>query len=158
MTVTPRTTTADDEFVAVDRASYRCWSREILRYSDLDPVGHVNNNAYGQFIENARTILFSRIDARLRTAGETVPRFDWVVRRIEYDYLREVRFPGEVEVGLAVTCIGNSSMIMRHGVFTGDGCAATSSGVSVCFDLDKRSAMPIPENVRKVIWAEAGID
>ena len=36
------------DFVADERRSYKKWSKEILRYSDLDPVGHVNNNAYGQ--------------------------------------------------------------------------------------------------------------
>ena len=46
------------DFVATERSSYKKWSREILRYSDLDPVGHVNNNAYGQLVENARTLLF----------------------------------------------------------------------------------------------------
>ena len=46
------------DFVANERTSYKKWSKEILRYSDLDPVGHVNNNAYGQLVENARTLLF----------------------------------------------------------------------------------------------------
>jgi acyl-CoA thioester hydrolase len=147
----------DDDFQARDRASYRRWTREILRYGDLDPVGHVNNNAYGLFIENARTMLFVHVDDAAREAGLTLPRFDWVIRRLEFDYLSEMRYPGEVEVGLAITRMGNSSMIMRHGVFQGDRLACATLGVSVCFDLDARASMPIPAEIREIFWAAAGV-
>jgi acyl-CoA thioester hydrolase len=146
----------EDDFKAGDRASYRRWTREILRYGDLDPVGHVNNNAYGLFIENARTVLFAHVDEVARGAGLSLPRFDWVIRRLEFDYLAEVRYPGEVEVGLTVTRVGNSSMIMRHGVFQGERLACATLGVSVCFDLDARAAMPIPAALREIFWDAAG--
>ena len=149
---------SEDNFKSEERASYQRWSREILRYSDLDPVGHVNNNAFGQFIENSRTVLFHHANERIRAAGSQPMTYDWVIRRIEYDYLREVRYPGEIEVGVAITRIGNSSMIMRHGVFTADYCAATSMGVSVCFDLDIRGSASIPDEYRKVFWQVAGLE
>jgi len=117
---------SDDDFKADDRASYRRWTREVLRYSDLDPVGHVNNNAYGLFVENARTMLFIHVD-------------------------------DTAEVGLAITRMGNSSMIMRHGVFQGETLACVTLGVSVCFDLDARGSMPIPEEIRKIFWDAAGV-
>ena len=145
------------DFKAEERGSYRRWTREILRYSDLDPVGHVNNNAYGQFIENARTMLFSHAERVVRDAGGAVEGYDWVIRRLEYDYLREVRYPGEIEVGIAITRVGNSSMIMQHGVFTAAYCAATSMGVSVCFNLDARAAMRIPDDIRQAMWDAAGV-
>ena len=153
---------SDMTFEAENRSSYRRWTREILRYSDLDPVGHVNNNAYGQFVENARTALFFEVDAALQAGKHGLPRvdwprFDWVVRRIEYDFLREIRYPGEIEVGVVVCRFGTSSMTLRHGVFVAENCAATSIGVSVCFDLDARSAIPIPDPVREALRAVAGI-
>jgi acyl-CoA thioester hydrolase len=148
---------SENNFDAADRALYRRWTREILRYSDLDPVGHVNNNAYGLFVENARTMLFNHVDDLMREANVTLPDFDWVIRRLEFDYLSELRYPGEVEVGLAITRMGNSSMIMRHGVFQGDTLSCSTMGVSVCFDLDARGSMPIPEAIRKVFWDAAGV-
>lgn len=148
---------SDDDFKAGERASYRRWTREVLRYSDLDPVGHVNNNAYGLFVENARTMLFTHVEDTAAAAGLILPRFDWVIRRLEYDYLSELRYPGEIEVGLAITRMGNSSMIMRHGVFQGETLACATLGVSVCFDLDARGSMPIPEEIRKIFWDAAGV-
>lgn len=147
-----------DDFKAEERGSYRRWTREILRYADLDPVGHVNNNAYGLFVENARTMLFTHAERAVRAAGGSVEGFDWVVRRQEFDYLREVRYPGEIEVGVVITRVGNSSMIMRHGIFTADYCAATSIGVSVCFDMAARESMRIPDDIRQVMWDAAGLE
>jgi acyl-CoA thioester hydrolase len=147
----------DDDFKAGERSSYRRWTTEILRYSDLDPVGHVNNNAYGLFVENSRTMLFTHVDDVMREAGVILPRFDWVIRRMEFDYLRELRYPGAIEVGLALTRMGNSSMIMRHGVFHGEVLACATMGVSVCFDLDARGSMSIPDEIRKLFWDEAGV-
>ncbi len=144
-------------FKVTERTSFNRWTREILRYSDLDPVGHVNNNAYGQFVENSRTALFMYAKEIARKLGAPTMSYDWVVRRIEFDYLQEVRYPGEVEVGVAITRIGNSSMVMQHGVFTDDYCAATATGVSVCFDLKTRSSTKIPKEIRNAMTDLAGV-
>ena len=139
------------DFVADERKSYKKWSKEILRYSDLDPLGHVNNNAYGQLMENARTLLF---DAAQKISGvndKELQTKDWVIRRLEFDFLKELSYPGEVDVGIAITRFGTSSMIVHHGVFAKDYCAATAIGVSVYFDLSKRASTPIPKEIKQAI-------
>ena len=75
------------DFVATERSSYKKWSREILRYSDLDPVGHVNNNAYGQLVENARTLLFDDAQKISGLNNKELQTKDWVIRRLEFDFL-----------------------------------------------------------------------
>ena len=145
-----------EEFKANERGSYRKWTREILRYGDLDPVGHVNNNAYGLFIENARTMLFADADEVLKSEVNIGLGCDWVLRKLEFDFLREVKYPGAVDVGIAVTHIGTSSMIVYHGVFTADYCAATAKGVSVYFDLSSRSSTAIPVAIQKAVLKLAG--
>ena len=139
------------DYVATERSSYKKWSREILRYSDLDPVGHVNNNAYGQLVENARTLLFDDAQKISGQNNKEIQTRDWVIRRLEFDFLKELRYPGEVDVGIAVTQFGNSSMIIQHGVFSKDYCAATAMGVSVYFDLSKRASTPIPKEIKQAI-------
>ena len=131
-----------------DKKFYRKWTHENLRYGDLDPVGHVNNNAYGLFIENARTMLFSDAENLVLSKDDDSPNCDWVLRKLEYDFLREVRYPGTVSVGIAVTKIGTSSMVVAHGVFANDYCAATAVGVSVYFDLQRRTSTPIPAAIQ----------
>ena len=144
------------DFVATERSSYKKWSKEILRYSDLDPVGHVNNNAYGQLVENARTLLFDDAQKISGLHNKELQTKDWVIRRLEFDFLKELRYPGEVDVGIAVTRFGNSSMIVHHGVFSKDYCAATAMGVSVYFDLSKRASTTIPRAIKEAMKNLAG--
>ena len=144
------------DFVATERSSYKKWSKEILRYSDLDPVGHVNNNAYGQLVENARTLLFDDAQKISGLKNKELQTKDWVIRRLEFDFLKELRYPGEVDVGIAVTRFGNSSMIVHHGVFSKDYCAATAMGVSVYFDLSKRASTTIPRAIKEAMKNLAG--
>ena len=144
------------DFVATVRSSYKKWSKEILRYSDLDPVGHVNNNAYGQLVENARTLLFDDAQKISGLNNKELQTNDWVIRRLEFDFLKELRYPGEVDVGIAVTRFGNSSMIVHHGVFSKDYCAATAMGVSVYFDLSKRASTTIPRAIKEAMKNLAG--
>ena len=139
------------DFVADERRSYKKWSKEILRYSDLDPVGHVNNNAYGQLMENARTLLFDDAQKISGVSNKELQTKDWVIRRLEFDFLKELSYPGEVDVGIAITRLGTSSMIVHHGVFAKDYCAATAMGVSVYFDLSKRASTPIPNEIKQAI-------
>ena len=144
------------DFLATVRSSYKKWSKEILRYSDLDPVGHVNNNAYGQLVENARTLLFDDAQKISGLNNKELQTKDWVIRRLEFDFLKELRYPGEVDVGIAVTRFGNSSMIVYHGVFSKDYCAATAMGVSVYFDLSKRASTTIPRAIKEAMKNLAG--
>ena len=144
------------DFVATERSSYKKWSKEILRYSDLDPVGHVNNNAYGQLVENARTLLFDDAQKISGLNNKELQTKDWVIRRLEFDFLKELRYPGEVDVGIAITRFGNSSMIVHHGVFSKDYCAATAMGVSVYFDLSKRASTTIPKGIKQAMKNLAG--
>ena len=146
------------DFIASERSSYKKWSKETLRYSDLDPVGHVNNNAYGQLVENARTLLFDDAQKISGLGDNELKTKDWVIRRLEFDFLQELRYPGEVDVGIAITRFGNSSMILHHGVFTKDYCAATAMGVSVYFDLGQRVSATIPSDMKIVMQKLAGSD
>tara|TARA_B100001029_G_scaffold157974_1_gene144322 strand:- start:505 stop:954 length:450 start_codon:yes stop_codon:yes gene_type:complete len=139
------------DFLANKRDSYCKWTREIIRYADLDPVGHVNNNAYGLFIENARTMLFLDAEREIKSELNLGSQCDWVLRKLDIDFLREIHYPGEVEVGIAITRIGKSSMVVNHGVFTEDYCAATAVGISVYFDLKTRSSTAIPQSIQRTM-------
>jgi hypothetical protein len=77
-----------------DRGAYQFWSREKLRFSDTDMIGHVNNVAFAALIESGR-VGFTRsgvIDGLPR--GLLV-----VMRRIELDYRAELHWPADIDVG-----------------------------------------------------------
>jgi pyruvate formate lyase activating enzyme len=47
----------DLPFDPADAGAYRRWDRITVRYSDQDPMGHVNNNAYGVWLEVATLVI-----------------------------------------------------------------------------------------------------
>lgn len=138
------------EIDPADAASFAFWTEEILRFSDLDVVGHVNNNAVGTFLENGRVRLF--LDSGEDMAAAARGRgFTWVVRRLEIDFAREIRFPGRVRTGTRVVRLGNTSCTIRQGVFVEGACCVTAMSIGVCFDPAERKAIPIPGNVRELL-------
>jgi acyl-CoA thioester hydrolase len=127
------------------RSTFRHWTRIPIRYNDLDTLGHVNNTATTVYLEQSRCeMLYPLIgDARK-------PEIDLVVARIVIDYLKELTFPGVVEVGSVVTYVGTKSFRIAHGLFRGssDDCVSTAEGVLVWYSLTRRVSMVPPDDLR----------
>jgi acyl-CoA thioester hydrolase len=135
------------DFDPADAASYSFWTEETLRFADLDMVGHVNNNAIGVFIENGRVHMFHDGGENLdKTADEG--RHTWVVRRLEIDFMAEIRFPAKVKVGTRVSKVGTTSCTVYQGVFVDGTCRVTAMTIGVCFDPQTRKSTPIPDAVK----------
>ena len=131
-----------------DPRTYRHWNTVTIRYADEDRMGHVNNAAYGIWIEVARVSLV----APYLAAGP-----DWldtVLASATINYLKETRFPGDVRVGARLLHIGNRSFRSGYGVFRDDACLATAECTNVYFDTRARSSTAPSEAVRKVMEAD----
>ncbi len=127
------------------RDLFRAWTRISVRYNDLDPLGHVNNAAMAIFLEQARCEL---ITPQLKVGGRP---FDMVIASTTLEYLEELTYPGDVEVGTLATRIGTKSFALSHGCFQNGRCAGTGSVVMVVFDLQKRSSVALPDDVRPLV-------
>jgi acyl-CoA thioester hydrolase len=125
--------------------TFDTWCRVSVRYNDLDPLGHVNNAAMAVFLEQARCEL---ITPRLKAHGR---HLDMVLASTKLDYLKELHYPGDVEIGTIATRIGSKSFNLAHGVFQNGICAGTGSVVMVVFDLDKRTSVVPPDDVRALL-------
>jgi acyl-CoA thioester hydrolase len=124
-------------------SNFRFWTPVTIRFSDQDPLGHVNNCAYAAYIEAARTMLLGHL------LDENSPaEIDFSLVNLNINYLKEMRYPGTVDVGGRVLTLGNKSITTGFGVFLDDDCVATSTSVNVFFSTTKRISMPIPDNVR----------
>ncbi|HET8728516.1 MAG TPA: thioesterase family protein [Alphaproteobacteria bacterium] len=120
-------------FDPADRASYRHWTEERVRFADLDPLGHANNNAIGVYFETARLAFFR--DLQLHEGIEDQAT---VVARLAIDFRAELTFPNRLEVGTRPVRLGNSSFTYVQGLFAGAACVATAETVSVLFNLKTR--------------------
>ena len=128
------------------RTSYQAWSVLPIRFGDQDVLGHVNNAAIAAYLEHARC---EHVMPLVTAAG--VPNLDIVLARIVIDYLREIRYPGTVEVGVRIARTGGKSFVIAAGVFLGDVCCATSEATIVYFDIVTRRSTNPPERLRQTL-------
>jgi acyl-CoA thioester hydrolase len=111
---------------------------DIIRYADLDPQGHVNNAVFSTYFESGRVAMFRDPDL-----GIGVPDSTYVLVRQEIDFLHELRWPGDVEIGTALAEIGRSSFTVVQTIFHGDVCAAAGRATLVMLDTVTRRARPL---------------
>ncbi|MEE3626348.1 thioesterase family protein [Nitrospirillum sp. BR 11752] len=137
---------ADPPFDLAEAASYRFWTDEHVRFNDLDPVGHVNNNAFGVYFESGRVALHHALRARVALRGHAI-----VMRKITIDYLAEITYPNAVRVGTRVVRLGRTSWTTGSGLFVGDRCHATALSVSVLVDAASHRPTPIPDDLRSAM-------
>ncbi len=119
-----------------ERASYAYFGRHILRFSDIDPLGHVNNLATAAIFESVRVSFLDEAGMPVST-----PEHGFVIARMTVEYLRELHFPGEVEIGTRVLRIGRSSVTIGQGLFSNGNCTAT--GTAVCVRIERASGRAI---------------
>lgn len=135
-------------FEPTDRAAYHGYETVTVRFSDQDPMGHVNNVAITAYFEAGRVgyINFLRREIDVSPAGI-------VLAHLSVDYRREVTFPGSVEVGGRLTGVGGRSFSMAFGLFQNGVCCATSTAVMVFFDTATRQSMAPADAVRQALIA-----
>lgn len=137
-------------FALDDVASYTSWVDEHVRFNDLDPVGHANNNAIGVYFESGRLGMAREVPPEIDMSGVAI-----VLRQVTIDYLAEITFPNNVRVGSRVVRVGRTSWVTGAGLFINGRCHATSTCVNVLIDTRLRSATPLPEPVRALLLANA---
>ncbi len=113
---------------------------EIIRFGDLDPQGHVNQAVFLTYFESGRVAMFRNPDLSIGVPGVT-----YVMVRMEVDYMKELRWPGNIEVGTGVAEFGRSSFKASQAIFRDGICAAMGRATLVCMDLKTRKATPLPD-------------
>jgi acyl-CoA thioester hydrolase len=70
-----------------------------------------------------------------------------VLEQLDIRFLREMHWPGTVEIGTATTRIGRSSYTFLQAIFHEGQCAATADATMVMIDVATRKACPLPPQV-----------
>ena len=115
---------------------------DVIRFGDLDPQGHVNNTVFATYFETGRVMLLREPGHLLNPPGATS-----VLARLDVNFLREMHWPGSVEIGTGVEQIGRSSYTFLQAVFHEGECAATADATMVMIDRATRKARPLPNDV-----------
>ena len=113
--------------------------KDIVRYADLDPQGHVNNAVFATYFETGRVTVFRTPDL-----GIGIDNATFVLVRQEIDFLRELHWPGDVDIGTAIAELGRSSFTAAQAIFCDGECVATGRATLVMLDTQTRRPRPLP--------------
>ena len=114
-----------------------------VRYGDTDRQGHVNNAAFSTFLETGRVELL--YDSQSPLAAEEVA---FVIVNLNLNLLAEINWPGRVEIGTAVTNVGNSSVSLYQGLFQDGRIVATAETVIVQMNEQTRKSHPLTDKAK----------
>ncbi len=150
MTETPVSPT---ELDLSDKAGFRHWHGETLRFCDEDRFGHINNAVFATFCESGRVAYMRTLAERF--GGQSL---DFVVARLTINFKSEAHYPGTVEIGTRPVRVGRSSLTYGQGLFKDDVCIATAETVGVRFNVEKGETQPIEDELRRYFEQEMRAD
>jgi acyl-CoA thioester hydrolase len=123
--------------------------RVEVRFSDCDPLGHVNNATYLTYLEQARIVLWRKqIGFTSRRAAEGGPRGEgFILARAEVDFRSQAHDGDELEVRLSLDGFGRTSATYSYEIVDvpTQRVVVTAKTVQVWFDYDTNTPVPISD-------------
>ena len=126
---------------AKPRAAFRHFASFDTRWRDDDRYGHLNNAIYYELFDSAINQLLIDRGILNFESGDHV----FLVASSGCDYFSELSYPDKLEVGLAISRLGNRSVTYDLGLFKkgADHTAATGFFVHVHVTRDGHRPVPI---------------
>ena len=135
--------------VKLERGQFPIAQTIQTRWSDNDQYGHANNAFYYMYLDTAVNGWLMEVTgtdvSKLQSIG--------VVVSSSCDYIAPVGFPDVLEVGMATSRIGTSSISYSLAVFRqrDELLCARAEFVHVYVDRESRRPVPIPEVIRQAV-------
>lgn len=133
------------------RHAFKIFRRVSMRWRDNDTYGHVNNAVYYEYFDTAVN------EYLLESTGTDTRKLPaiGVVLETSCRFFESVTFPGTLDIGLAVTYVGQSSVQYRLGVFQAGALLASAEGrfIHVYVDAVTRKKSQLPSVIRDVVMS-----
>jgi acyl-CoA thioester hydrolase len=126
--------------------------RLTVRFSDCDPLGHVNNASYSTYLEQARIVLWraqAGIVLRRPALGQGGEGF--ILGRTEIDFRSEAHEGDELEIRLSLAGFGRTSATYTYDIVevkTGR-LVAEARTVQVWYDYAAKKPAPLTEETKE---------
>ncbi len=120
-----------------------------IRWGDMDAMGHVNNTLYFRYLEQARIELFEALGCPA-TPGGVGP----VIINAHCTFLKQLRYPGDIEVTSWAGAPGRSSFESLHEIRRidePDVLYALGGAKVVWVDQQVEKSIPLPPAIRELI-------
>jgi acyl-CoA thioester hydrolase len=124
-------------------------ARIPIRWGDMDAFGHVNNTVYFRYMEIVRVEWINELMARSLEQGEGP-----VLINTQCTFLRQLTFPGDVELKLFAGPPGRSSVESRYEfrlVGEPDVLYAEGTAKIVWVNYKEQKSVPLPDELRALL-------
>jgi acyl-CoA thioester hydrolase len=123
---------------------------EIVRFNELDSMGHVNNAVFLTYLEQARLAWFG-----LFAEDEPMPLEDVILARTEVDFRSPLVFGETLSIGVRPARLGTKSFELEYELRAGDRLVAEAKSVLVGYDYDVGLSTEVPERWRRRLQSAA---
>jgi len=117
-----------------------------VRYADTDRQGHVNNAVFSTFLETGRVEVLYNAHLPILMQGAS-----FVIASLKLEFLKEITWPGQVDIGTGILKIGNSSITLLQRLFQNDDCVAQAETIIVQVDDETRRGSPLSAAARQTL-------
>jgi acyl-CoA thioester hydrolase len=128
--------------------------RMPIRWGDMDMMGHVNNTVYFRYIESARIAWLEEAGGSPDPASMTEGP---VIVNAYCSFLKQLKYPGDIEVSTYVGAPGRSSFEVTHeirliGPDGEPGAVHAEGGAKVVWiNFAQEKSVPLPDAVRALL-------
>lgn len=128
--------------------------RMPIRWGDMDMMGHVNNTVYFRYIESARIAWLEQAGGSPDPAAMTEGP---VIVSAQCSFIKQLKYPGEIEVATYVGPPGRSSFDVTHEIRLVDadgqpGALHAEGGARVVWvNFQAEKSVPLPDAVRALL-------
>lgn len=122
-------------------SEYPLHAYDKIRYADTDRQGHVNNALFSTYLETGRVEMLYHPEYKVIEPGAS-----FVIAQLHIEYLEEILWPGRIEIGTALTHIGNSSLKLHQGLFQNHKCVAIAGSTIV--QVKNSQSLPLNEDTK----------
>ncbi len=117
-----------------------------IRYGDTDRQGHLNNANFLTYLETGRVEFLYHPDFWKHAEGAS-----FVIASVKLDFIKEMKWPGQIDIGTGILKVGNSSVRLHQQLFQNDICVASAETVIVQVDDQNGTSRPLSDGAKKAL-------
>ncbi len=125
---------------------------QIVRFIDLDAMGHVNNAHYLTYLEEGRVAFFRHFWGELASPSMT-ECFPFIIAHIDIDFLAPISLQQKVETKICVSHIGDKSFRFQYEISADQSPACRAESVQVGYDYATHRSAPLSEEFKSRLRA-----
>lgn len=125
-----------------------------IRWGDMDAMGHVNNAVYFRYLEQARVDWLMTVGCMPDSSGKE----GVVIVNAHCSFLKQLRYPGNIEVCTYIGAIGRSSVETIQEIRRSDAphvVCAEGGAKMVWVNYREGKSAPLPDHVRQLLLQHA---